>query len=1152
MKKIILPLTIITLVAALITINVDKDNFEINPDKNYGSKKIRNNVYSEHKSKVKGRGFDSPDKYAELFRKIHLKEGEDFEPNFLIKEFEQAKRKRSKYAVTTTRLDWVERGPANVGGRTRGLIVDPDDPSKNTWFAGSVSGGIWKTTNAGVSWRNLTDDLPALSTTVLAMAESNHNIIYAGTGEGFYNIGGIVGQGIFKSIDKGESWQQLPSTASPEFRYVNRIVVNPDNSDILLAATNTGIYKSIDGGTSWIKKFGNGSRCQHLIANPQNFNSLYCAVNGYGVIKSTDAGETWNLPYNFSEYYLRYEIAIAPTDTARLYASVEYPDNGSRLLMSTDAGVTWQNVPENQNSHFVGADWLNQQGWYDNTIAVHPYNENIVFFGGIDLWKAEITPGNPPERFSQPITDGYGQYGVNANIHVDQHNIVMIPVNAATGEFRILNGNDGGVAYSNDGGVTWQETDNSGYNTTQFYGVDKRNGYRQYLGGTQDNGTYISSVEETVDTTSYVYILGGDGFEVAWHYTDPYKMIGGSQFNTLYRTETAWSTDEPANNGFDDWGNSDNSPFLSVVTKSNSDPDLIFTISRSGVWRSDNFAKDWTLTSIPPEQLGSNHYFSIPQVEISIADPQVVWAGAYMGSEGNVLLSKDGGLSFEPTNNLKNIGRISGLFTHPTDTGTAFVCFGYFGEQKIIKTTDYGESWSDITGFENGATSSNGFPDVAVYSGILMPYNTDIIWAGTEIGIFESVDGGGTWYYADNGLPAVAVWDMKIVNDEIVVGTHGRGIWSVSLPELQGYEPPEAILAPRINTIFVHTSGIKANFSLRSLYDSTHVLVGEEIVNRLGENQIDDFDIPLTSGLEGEVPVQIISYKGNRTYKSSVKYFLNTPLLPSKTTYVNSFEDETNEDFILDSLYFASAQGFASGALHSAHPYENGVQATALLRVPIIVADNNATMTYRDIAIIEPGEDGIEYGSADFYDYVVVEGFDGKNWVPLQDGYDARYNTTWQNAYNGNLIGDESMYVNHSINLLDTFSPGDTILVRFRLFADAYVNSWGWAIDYIDIQSGVTGIDDNKSIPTNYTLKQNYPNPFNPTTSIEYQVVNNENVTLKVYDILGREVKTLVNKVHSPGNYEITFDANELSSGVYIYRLRAGQFEQTRKMVILK
>jgi len=1324
MKKALLPLSLILLLISIFLINNFRNNTETRPvdKKELAEEHSKFKMESEHEKIVEEGKFDEPNKFAELHRMLRTRDGDDgpkYVANYKMKEFLKAKRRKAALGNSVTAdLNWIERGPANVGGRTRGLIVDPDDPSGDTWFAGSVGGGVWKTTDAGTSWLPLTDDLPALSTTVLAMAGSNHDVMYAGTGEGFGNADGLIGQGIFKSTDKGETWVQLASTAVSDFFYVNRIVVDPSDEDILLAATNVGIFKSTDGGVTWDEKYSSGRKAQHIIANPKNFNTLYCAINGLGVVKSKDAGDSW---FETGEIKAggRFEIALAPSDTNRIYAANE----SSILFMTVDGGQSWLELEEEDGSS-IG--WLGSQGWYDNTIAVSPYNEDIVFMGGIDIWKSTVTLGtvlgisdvqtggdfdsafvpsyvglsfldgavgtgnnywteivfntenlvdvelrtgsgvhqmahrflptsyayqdyvdipfeawdvtnnkqlaisfvdidrngefnlrltrgdvifihdvdydangadvnigqdvsgikyenmyvvglkgqigvawdaaNLPtasvnittgdvlvaSKNSEAVTDGYNYYGpVAFGVHVDQHNLVMIPVDEATNSFRILNGNDGGVGISDDGGVTWRETDQSGYNTTQFYGVDKNNGTNEYIGGTQDNGTWQSNPGEDASAlTAYKDRVGGDGFEAAWHYTDPLKMIGGSQYNTLYRTIDGWQTREAASVGFDDWSNSSNSPFISKVAESNSDPDLVFTISRAGVWRSDNFAKDWTLSPIADGDLSSGGYFSYAQVEISIADPQVVWAGAYMSNSGSILVSKDGGLTFNTTSNYANLGLVSGIATHPTDPATAYVLFSISGAPKILKTTNYGESWEDISGF-SGSTSSSGFPDVAVYDLVVMPYNTDIIWAGTEIGLFVSNDGGSSWIYSNNGFPAVAIWDMKIVNDQVVVGTHGRGIWSVTLPELSNYTPPAATLSPRLNSTNLALDGVTLNVSLRSVYDSTVVMVNGTAEKTVLSTSVTDMVIPIETAQTGNLDVQLVSFKDGKQYKSSTKSVFNATLLAPRNGYVTDFSSNA-EDFFSNNMTVEVATGFTNEALNTPHPYEENVpDYIALVRVPIVVASEDALLKYDDVAIVEPGDPGSVFGDSDFWDYAIVEGFDGTEWKPLLDGYDASANGNWLDAYNSGSSGNSSMFVSHTINLLDFFNAGDTVLIRFRLFTDQYTTGWGWLIDNVSIQEQLVDVNTDY-VPTTFALNQNYPNPFNPSTIISFSVPKLADVALEVYSITGELVKVLMKGNLNAGSYEAKFNASQLSSGVYFYRLTAGDFVQTKKMMLIK
>ena len=176
-----------------------------------------------------------------------------------------------------------------------------------------------------------------------------------------------------------------------------------------------------------------------------------------------------------------------------------------------------------------------------------------------------------------------------------------------------------------------------------------------------------------------------------------------------------------------------------------------------------------------------------PPTKISLVDANFVWSGSSISDFSRIAVSIDKGETWTETANYPNVnmGRITGLATHPNSVNTAYALFSQANGPKVLKTNDLGQSWIDISGFiTNVDESNNGFPDVATYSLLVMPFDTNRIWAGTEIGLFESLDGGSTWVYSDNGLPAVGIWEMKIVNDEIILATHGRGIWTVSMPEL--------------------------------------------------------------------------------------------------------------------------------------------------------------------------------------------------------------------------------------------------------------------------------------------------------------------------------------------------------------------------------
>ncbi|MDQ3535299.1 MAG: hypothetical protein M3421_06695, partial [Bacteroidota bacterium] len=367
--------------------------------------------FKKNKKKYGSIKYDGPGKFATFEAEIRTKEGKDnpdYPANYklieLNKAYQHSLRVNSLLQADSDLSDllWEERGPANVPGRTRGFLVIPGDPENNTWLAGTVGGGIWKTTDGGKSWHNKTTYLPNLATTVLAIAVSDPKVIYAGTGEGFFNRGSINGDGIFKSEDSGETWVQLSATANNnDFRNINRIIVHPDNPDIVLACANSGsihpyfssgIFKSIDGGKSWKEVYRASTRIQHLIYSPGDFSVQYASLNSMGVIKSIDGGETWESAGTLFSTG-RIELAISATNPSILYAAAEgnLSGNSSDLFISEDKGETWTLVVEENKKK--NPNWFGTQGWYNNSLAVHPSNPYIVYAGGIDLWKMELKSG---------------------------------------------------------------------------------------------------------------------------------------------------------------------------------------------------------------------------------------------------------------------------------------------------------------------------------------------------------------------------------------------------------------------------------------------------------------------------------------------------------------------------------------------------------------------------------------------------------------------------------------------------------------------------------------------------------------------------------------------------------------------------------------
>ncbi len=390
--------------------------------------------------------------------------------------------------------------------------------------------------------------------------------------------------------------------------------------------------------------------------------------------------------------------------------------------------------------------------------------------------------GNPRRDLDLP-----SQIDANRATHVDHHAIVPIPINEDRNEFWVLDANDGGVALSTDNGRSFIELDHasSGYNTMQVYGVAKKPRASVYIAGAQDNGTWRSSNNPN-NRDGWIKQGVGDGFETVWHATDPEKILASEQFISIGRTTDGGATWEASfSAGIED------GQFITQIANSDKAPDDVYTVGGKGVWYSRNFGETWALTPITEAW----EIWSGCRVRVSIADPNVVWAGCGLISSpsdtrlfNKLQVSRDKGESFEatafPVMNRPPETYVSGLATHPTEKGTAYALFSRYNHPKILETKDYGQTWTDLSGFATSDVSTNGFPDVAVFDLAVMLHATNVLWAGTEIGLFESRNYGADWNYADNGLPAVAVWQIKIRDDEVVLGTHGRGVWTVPVGEV--------------------------------------------------------------------------------------------------------------------------------------------------------------------------------------------------------------------------------------------------------------------------------------------------------------------------------------------------------------------------------
>lgn len=1133
--------------------------------------------------------------YHSNIRKSPASSPFSYNSGYLVKEYN--KLKKNQPTSTSRELTWEERGPGNVSGRTRTVWIDPRDDTGETWFVGSAQGGVWKTEDAGESYTLKTPDVPHLGTAAIMGCQDVPEVIYAGSGEGF-NFLSAAGAGIFKSTDGGESWTVLASTTNNKaFANVLRMAVHPQNPDIVYAATRNNnsagdvegfVMRSQDGGDTWEEVLFHFDIIPDIALSPHDPNVLFAGLNQEGVLKTIDGGDNWDFVWLFESPELRpgrIELALSPSDPNIIYFTTPINDEefqpGDKIFVSNDGGENFQLVIGNNGkddySNFSGG-----QSFWNKAITVDPFNPNRIYFAGQSAFlrmDVQILEGLVIGELDV-IADGYNAYSdffetSTKGVHVDHHGIYFSVVDEANQEVIMINTNDGGVAVSRDYGETFRQTGDTflegfnpeegnwetidGYNVSTFYGVDKMNGADRYVGGTQDNGSWISP-EDPDASSRWSYAPSGDGFEAAWNYNDPNKVIESSQGNNFHRSldggQTWVSMETP---GF--------GPFISAIANSKQDGDMIVISTNDGPAVSSDFGDTWTTGVVPDEYQFS--FLRMP-VDISLVDPNIVWTGVGMNFSNRICVSTDGGLSYTATSPYEEqeLGEVAGIATHPADDATAYAVFGTAGQPKVVRTTDFGQTWEDISGFEGSTdgTSSRGFPDVAVFSLLVMPYDNNIIWAGTEVGIVESLDNGLTWNLIDDGLPATAIWEMKIINDEVVVATHGRGIWTTSLPELEGYEPPTPfIIASKFSghifdkkitgelqhltpidfgTMTIEVPTFNGTLTRTIEFGPIESPSSEEI-----NIDLDDFDI---GDNIYEYALTIAVERGNES-RTRLKFgpFYDVDAEDPVEDYLDDFNDG-NEDFAIVGLdaipHFSvgTPNGFDNNGLESTHSFEPNVTYTTIFQKPIVIPASGSTLSFDEVAILQPAQD---FGFGLFFsESMVLEATNnkGQSWIRLAE-YSSEEHPEWEVVSASMDEPSSDLYRKRNIRLSDYFEEGDEVYFKIEMNTFGFPFTWGFILDNFSVSSTVS--TEEVLVDNGITLKT-YSNPFVTNTQVELSHENGVDIgKASLINLNGQMVDaSIIERKQSNGTrYEI--DGSKLNSGVYYFTVRIGNEVITEKLI---
>lgn len=700
--------------------------------------------------------------------------------------------------LAATGNNWLNIGPTNAtvtqngsvilnntadAGRPNSIVTTPGNA--NQIFIAMAGGGVWKTTDGGLSWAPKTETLGTLSAGALTMDPNSTSTLYLGMGDAFDG----TGLGMYKSTDAGETWTgPVYLGASNSIR---DIYVAPGNSSIVLAATDIGLFRSSNGGTSfaqvalatgfadapatWEIEFTGGSSfALSLEATPA---ATTGTTNGQ-VFTSVDNGATWTKATGMTKStgVGRISLASAPSSRSTVYAMAAIPNNGTAndladLFKSSNGGGAWTALSatagsarySNSNSECSAPKCvLNGQGWYNHALIVNPSNANQFFFGGALHLAAATFSGSKWSYATK--TNWLAQYGL-PYVHADFHTAAF----DALGNFYV--GTDGGIFKSSNSGTTWTDDLNVGITSHLLYSVGSSTASRgAVIGGFQDNGTRVRSGS----SGTYNQYIGGDGFGSNINRTNATQMLGSLYYARIYKSTNGGTSFASASSGITESNNSSTAPFITHVEAWDGDStgNTVFTHVNAKVYKSTNYAGSWSalgVTGLPTTS------FAIRQVGVAQSSASTIGVAA---SGGRVFLTANGGTSWTQSGALGNNGlSISDVHFDRINPSIVYVASVAPDATKthLWKSTNGGTSFVAIDGA--------GFPTgVPVNTVTTDPGAANVVYAGTHLGVYKSSDSGATWTRFGAGMPLVNAMDFYISPDSslVRVATFGRGFWELA------------------------------------------------------------------------------------------------------------------------------------------------------------------------------------------------------------------------------------------------------------------------------------------------------------------------------------------------------------------------------------
>jgi photosystem II stability/assembly factor-like uncharacterized protein len=676
----------------------------------------------------------------------------------------------------------------------------------NVYYFGSTAGGVWKTTDGGLNWKPIFDKTKDASPAIgaIAVSESDPNVIYVGTGEACIRGNIVGGNGVYKSIDAGKTWRFV---GLADTHAIGRLAVNPKNPDIAFVAAlghpfadneERGIFRTQDGGKTWQKVLYKDAKTGGIdvVFDPSNSNILFAGLwqtrrtpwsldsggPGSGLYRSIDGGTTWKelKGHGLPEGVLgRIGVTVSGANPNRVWAVIEAEKGG--IYRSDDAGDSWHLTTDDHR--------FRQRAWYYSHIFADPKSEETVYILNTSAYRSN---------------DGGKTFSSIHAPHGDNHALWIDPTNPK----RLINGNDGGATVSTDNGETWTSVFNQP--TAQFYHVTTDNRFPYYIyGAQQDNSTIAiasASAEGAIDRPDWYAVGGGESGYIAPDPTDPEIVYAGSYGGDISRYDHRTGEEQAINpwpvNPIG-WSAADvkhrfqwtepivfspHDPktmyFASEVLFKTTDGGMSWAIISPDLTRNDKSKQAASGGPITKDNTGVEVYDTIFSVVESPVQKDLIWAGT---DDGLAQLTRDGGQHWENVTPkaMPDWGTVSMIEASTREAGTAYLAVERHKSDDfapyVFKTTDFGKTWTKLI----AGLPANDY----VHAVRVDPRHPNLLFAGTEQGVYISFDDGAHWQPLQLNLPAAPVNDLVIKNIDLVVATHGRSFWVLDdITPLEQYE----------------------------------------------------------------------------------------------------------------------------------------------------------------------------------------------------------------------------------------------------------------------------------------------------------------------------------------------------------------------------